>query len=107
MESMAELGSYRVEVSGWDTSENFFVEKTTLTWGLNAQKQILMKSDLREGCVLFIRLLQPTAIVSNTTIAYEVLGLDHRDLNGPTNVSVAQLRPRVLKEDGRQLAPQK
>ena len=24
--------TYRVEVSGWDAKENFFVEKTTLEW---------------------------------------------------------------------------
>jgi hypothetical protein len=26
------VNSYRLEVSGWDAKENFFVEKTSLDW---------------------------------------------------------------------------
>jgi hypothetical protein len=30
--------TYRVEVSGWDAKENFFVEKTTLEWKPEGQE---------------------------------------------------------------------
>jgi hypothetical protein len=63
--------SYRVEVSGWDASENFFVEKTTLVWRGEERKEISLNARVRPGCVLFVRLLQPTAVVNNIPIAYE------------------------------------
>lgn len=50
--------SYRVEVSGWDASENFFVEKTGLEWNREEKKEIVLRSFLLEGCVVFVSLLQ-------------------------------------------------
>ena len=89
-----ESSSYRVEVSGWDSSENFFVEKTALTWAQNSEKQLTLKSDLREGSVIFVRLLQPITMASNTPIAYQAVGVAPKDAKGRTRVSVVQLRPR-------------
>ena len=57
--------SYRVEVSGWDSSENFFVEKTMLDWGHDEKKEVRLRSVLREGSVVFVRLLQ--SLASGTT----------------------------------------
>ena len=51
--------SYRVEVSGWDAKENFFVEKTTLEWKPEDKKSMLLRADIRPGCIVFVRLLQP------------------------------------------------
>lgn len=89
-----ESSSYRVEVSGWDSSENFFVEKTALTWAQNSEKQVTLKSDLREGSVIFVRLLQPTAMVTNIPVAYQAVSVTPKDANGRTRVSMVQLRPR-------------
>lgn len=89
-----ESSSYRVEVSGWDSSETFFVEKTALTWSQNGEKHIILKSDLREGCVIFVRLLQTTPMVSNIPIAYQVIAVSPRDANGRSHISMTQLRPR-------------
>ncbi len=41
--------SYRVEVSGWDAKENFFVEKTTLEWKPDDKKSMLLRSDIAPG----------------------------------------------------------
>lgn len=91
-----ESNSYRVEVSGWDTSEDFFVEKTTLTWGRDGHKQITLKSDLREGCVVFVRLLQPMAVVNTLPIAYQAVRVEQADTNhggdSLTRVSLMQLQ---------------
>ena len=40
--------SYRVEVSGWDASEDFFVEKTELEGNRNDIKEIVLRSLVRE-----------------------------------------------------------
>ena len=85
---------YRVEVSGWDASENFFVEKTTLKWDNDRQKEITLQSSLREGCLLFVRLLQSVALVSNVPVAYQVLRVQERDSDSRIRVLVAQFEPR-------------
>jgi hypothetical protein len=79
--------SYRVEVSGWDASEEFFVEKTTLNWRGGDQKEINLRAGLREGCVLFVRLLQSIALVNNIPIAYQAAKVMKRDAKGRTRAS--------------------
>jgi hypothetical protein len=86
--------SYRVEVSGWDASENFFVEKATLEWRGGEQKEISLPVKLHEGCVLFVRLLQPTAAAINVPIAYQAAKVANKDSKGFFRVCLAQLRPR-------------
>jgi len=98
--------NYRVEVSGWDASENFFVEKTTLEWRGGEQKEISLPVKLREGCVLFVRLLQPTAAAVNVPIAYQAAKVTNKDSKGVFHVCLAQLRPRDRDEAARErLAP--
>jgi hypothetical protein len=99
-----ESNSYRVEVSGWDSSETFFVEKTSLTWTQNGERQITLKCDLREGSVIFVRLLQPTAMVNNIPVAYQVKQAGPRDSNGRVRISMIQLRPKT--SDSRSKAEQ-
>ena len=52
------MADSRVEVSGWDRSENFFVEKTTLDWNQEGDKDLALRAEVREGSVLFVRLLK-------------------------------------------------
>jgi hypothetical protein len=89
-----EPNTYRVEVSGWDSSENFFVEKTALNWGRDAQRQVILKSKLREGCVLFVRLLQSAAMLNNFPMAYQAACIEQAPGDGGTLVVLAPLQPR-------------
>jgi hypothetical protein len=92
--------SYRVEVSGWDASERFFVEKTSLSWGHDEKKEIRLKSALREGSVLFVRLLQPLASGTSFPIAYQAQRIGARSEDGYARIHLAQLRPRrTYKQD--------
>jgi hypothetical protein len=92
---MERTKTYRVEVSGWDATDIFFVEKTALDWGQNARKTIQLHSVVREGCVLFVRLLQPSVVVTNFPIAYQVVAVVESDGAAGTLVSLMQLRPRL------------
>jgi hypothetical protein len=94
MSAQPEPHTYRVEVSGWDSSENFFVEKTALRWGRDAQRQVILKSRVREGCVLFARLLQSAAMLNNLPMAYQAVGVEPSPSDGGTVVVLAPLRPR-------------
>jgi len=86
--------SYRVEVSGWDSSENFFVEKTMLNWERDERKEIQLRSAIREGSVVFVRLLQPLASGNSFPIAYQAERIGPRNEEGRARVHLTQLRPR-------------
>ena|ERR1700741_5053196 len=86
---------YRVEVSGWDSKENFFVEKTTLEWNPEDKKSMLLRADIRPGCILFVRLLQPLSTVVSFPVAYEALTGAERDAHGAARVSLERLHPRA------------
>jgi hypothetical protein len=49
---------YAVEVSGWDRTENFFVERCELEWKEESDKQVTLKRALFDNAVLLVRLLQ-------------------------------------------------
>ena len=50
---------YRVEVSGWDKSQTFFVEKSELEWSEDSGKHVTLSSAVPDGSVVFLRLIQP------------------------------------------------
>lgn len=52
--------SYSVEVSGWDHSHVFFVERSELTWSEETGKLLTLSRRLPHGAMIFVRLLQPT-----------------------------------------------
>jgi hypothetical protein len=65
------VGTYRVEVSGWDSSQVFFVEKTELEWSEENGKQITLSRDLNPATMIFVRLLQPTSPDRSSPVAYK------------------------------------
>jgi hypothetical protein len=64
--------SFRVEVSGWDQDEIYFVEKSNLDWDDFAGKHISLKHMLPEGAMIFVRMLQPTAMRQAPPVPYHV-----------------------------------
>ncbi len=62
---------YRVEVSGWDSTHAFFVEKADLEWSEESGKHLIMGRPLRESAIIFVRLLQPTASERSYPVPYE------------------------------------
>ena len=93
-QEMATINSYRVEVSGWDSSNAFFVEKTTLDWSGADQKEINLRSTLQEDAVVFVRLLQQVGKVDSVPIAYRASAVKTGE-NGRTIVQLARLHPRT------------
>jgi hypothetical protein len=91
--------SYRVEVSGWDAKQNFFVEKTVLNWKPEDRKAISLRSAIRVGTIVFVRLLQPASNGSNFPIAYQVLTSTAKDERGAIHVSLERLRPRATNRE--------
>ncbi len=94
-----EENQYPVEVSGWDSAENFFVEKTMLHWDEAEGKTVLLRSPLHEGAVVFLRLSHPTTTTNNFPIAYQAKRIDAPDNRGLARVFLVQLRPRREAEE--------
>jgi hypothetical protein len=84
--------SYRVEVSGWDATQSFFLEKATLHWNTGGQ-QIVLRARLREGNVIFVRLLQPFESEGNFPVPYVISRNLPVEMDGRVTVSVARLHP--------------
>ncbi len=87
--------SYRIEISGWDLDENFFVEKTELDWSEENGKRVFLRRPLRERAVVFIRLIAPTASGHSLPIAYQAEKVQKAKANGLWEVQLIQLHPRA------------
>lgn len=86
--------TYAVEVSGWDRADNFFVEKARLYWDKRTGQQLCLRTDLRVGTVVFIRLLEAIANEDNFPIAYLVGGSLCIETNGRTVIEISRLHPK-------------
>ncbi len=71
-EALTQCDSYRVEVSGWDENEAFFVEKSDLGWDEFAGKHISLQRMLPDGAMVFIRTLHPEGRAQAAPIVYKV-----------------------------------
>jgi hypothetical protein len=71
-ETLAPSDSYRVEVSGWDENQAFFVEKSDLAWDDFAGKHISLQRMLPDGAMVFIRTLQPQGLSQTPPVVYKV-----------------------------------
>jgi hypothetical protein len=71
-ENLPGTNHFRVEVSGWDEDEIFFVEMSHLDWDDFAGKHISLRHMLPEGAFVFVRVLRPIAPQENPPIPYQV-----------------------------------
>lgn len=62
---------YLVEISGWDSAEDFFVEKCELEWNEQSGKQVALKRALNDSAVLLVRLLQAGEADRSHAVVYE------------------------------------
>lgn len=92
---MNQENKYGVEVSGWDAKECFFVERATLDWGDGNRKYIEMQSHVREGCVVFVRLIQRLTGAGNFPVPYRAVCIACQLGEGKERVSVEQMHPHL------------
>ena len=87
--------SYRVEVSGWDARENFFVEKTSLDWGEREGKTVALHVAVRVDSVLFVRLLRPLGGGADFPVPHRAVKVEERYQDASCkDVGLEQLQPR-------------
>ncbi|MGA9568878.1 MAG: hypothetical protein WBS17_02245 [Candidatus Acidiferrales bacterium] len=88
---------YRVEVSGWDAKENFFVEKTSLDWKEREGKTVALHAAVRVDSVLFVRLLRPLGGGADFPVPHRAVRVAERDQDATCkDVGLEQLQPRKV-----------
>jgi hypothetical protein len=77
------VSTYYVEVSGWDSSQEFFVETCELKWSERKGKYLTLTRSLRPQAVIFVRLLLPWSPDQSSPVPYrtEYIGVDVAGLN--------------------------
>src|SRR5271168_397587 len=91
---------YRVEVSGWDAKENFFVEKTSLEGGEREGKTVALHVAVRVDSVLFVRLLRPLGGGADFPVPHRAVKVEARDQDTSCkDVGLEQLQPRKGVKD--------
>jgi len=94
----AKANRYRVEVSGWDASDAYFVEKTTLDWNGGDDKEISLRPAMRQGAVIFVRLMQQFGTGDSLPIAYRAAAVRTGE-NGRNLIQLERLHPRARFKD--------
>ena len=96
---------YGVEISGWNSAENFFVEKASLEWAASGLKSVRLKTDLHPGTIVFVRLLQHGRSPSHFPIAYQTTGFGSRELDGRVQICLEQLHVREARQSAIKAEP--
>jgi hypothetical protein len=94
--------TYRVEVSGWDVSHIFFVERSELSWSEANGKQITLTRALSPGTMIFVRLLQTTCADRSVAVPYEAEQLA-TTLEGMWQFRIHRAEPRPVAKEEQQV----
>jgi hypothetical protein len=96
-EVLAPTETYRVEVSGWDENQSFFVEISDLAWDDFAGHHISLHRMLPDGALVFVRTLLPQGLSQSPPIVYKVefIGCDP---DGHHQFRLSAVHPRYSQE---------
>ena len=84
---------YKVEISGWDNDENFFVEQTQLEWSEHNQKKIVLRHRLASGAMVFLRLAEPAKLPASLPIAFRAGRIQAGPVQNTSLIQLEQLWP--------------
>ena len=94
--------TYSVEVSGWDDSPSFFVERTELSWKEETGKSLALSRRLCPRTMIFVRLLQPTAAERSFPVAYQAEAVAATP-EGKHQFHIKRCEPRGVEREGPEL----
>lgn len=89
---------YAVEISGWDSAQDFFVEKCDLVWNEDSDKHVALKQTLRENAILLVRLPQGGESDRSRPVAYEAEFIG-RTQSGLHQFRLNTVAPRLRKQE--------
>jgi hypothetical protein len=84
------------EISGWDTDENFFVEKAVLHSHRDGNNKVDLRARLRVGSLVFVRVSDDASMDRTVPVTYQVSEIygNRNARNGAREVRLIRLRPR-------------
>jgi hypothetical protein len=88
------ITTHRIEVSGWDEHEAFFVEKTELEWNEKQNTRVRLRHVLRDAAVVFVRILQNSTQAHLCPIAYQVKATSELKNSHAHEYSLTRMDPR-------------
>ena len=92
--------AYSVEVSGWDNTHAFFVERSELCWSEETGKLLMLSRRLPTRAMIFVRLLQPADGERAFPVAYEAEALSSA-LDKPQQFRLTRVVPRNIPAEER------
>ncbi|MDE3136574.1 MAG: hypothetical protein KGL59_08365 [Acidobacteriota bacterium] len=98
MDSQSSMSDYRVEVSGWDVAESFFVEKATLELSVEGARVIHLRHPLRTGSMVFLRLIDSRVGFPALPVAYQVLEVSAAEKEEMSRVTLRRLGHRRAED---------
>jgi hypothetical protein len=97
-DQIAATSLYPVEISGWDCTEDFFVERCELEWNERSGKQVALKRALNDSAVLLVRLLQEGEADRSHAVAYEAAWVGKTE-SGLHQFRLDRVVPRQREEE--------
>src|ERR1041384_2770078 len=95
IEPQALASTFSVEVSGWDNSHTFFVERSELCWTEESGKRLTLSRRLPPRAMIFERLLQPTDGERAFPVPYEAEALSPAS-DKPQQFRLTRVVPRYV-----------
>jgi hypothetical protein len=95
IECQSLASTYSVEVSGWDNSHTFFVERSELCWTEATGKQLTLSRRLPPRAMIFVRLLQPSDGERAFPVPYETEALSTA-FDKPQQFRLTRVVPRCV-----------
>lgn len=77
MQAETQGAEYKIEISGWDFENKFFVENTALRWNEQAKKTVLHRR-VAPGSMIFVRLAGALDARTSSPVPYEAVSVDGR-----------------------------
>ena len=84
----------RVEISGWDLSERFFVERARVVDLQERGKKVVLHREVRVGGLVFLRLLTHADAQMTFPVAFRVRELRQAQPGEMFEITLRQLWPR-------------
>lgn len=77
MQARTQGAEYKIEISGWDFENKFFVENTALQWNEQAKKAVLHRR-VAPGSMIFVRLAGALDSRTCSPVPYEAVSVNGR-----------------------------
>jgi hypothetical protein len=82
------------EISGWDTDENFFVEKAVIHGHPDGNNKVGLHASVAVGSLVFVRLPEDASMDRRVPVTYQVSGINANEDDGAREVRMIRVRPR-------------